>query len=544
MGNEVYSFGKWCLDNNKNEYLRLWDDNLNGCDSFSVSLKSNKRFYFKCPKGLHESQSRILSTVTRYENSNIACLECNSFEQWCIDNNHQDYLDLWDYELNNKKPSEVAKSTHDKYYFKCPKSIHPSEKKILGNIVFQKLTCVGCNSFGQYLLDEYGEEGINDYWSKENNISPFDISFSSTKKVLIKCDRCENHPPYKITCANFVNGNRCPVCCGKTVIVGINSLLDTHPHIVPYLKDKTLAAKYSCGSIKKVGLICSDCGMESTMSIYNLCLRGLACKYCGDGISFPQKVMLNILVEQDIENLESEFSRKWCIDEDGGRRRYDFYFEKNGAKYIIEMDGSFHYKDNQMSGMSLEQCAAIDTMKDEMAREQGIEVIRINSYYDNNDRFEYIKNNIIDGTSHVLDLSNVDWDVVHIKSLSSMMIKAINMWKSNKYQSTTQIANELNLNRHSISNYLNKGKKLGLCEYDGKANSLSALTDGSKFRKKVDVYDMLGNHIKRFESLTELCEMSGKELGVNLSPQYVRSVCYGKKSSHRGYIFEYVNEKE
>lgn len=30
-----------------------------------------------------------------------------SFKQWCLDNNRQDLLLRWDYELNEKAPSEV-----------------------------------------------------------------------------------------------------------------------------------------------------------------------------------------------------------------------------------------------------------------------------------------------------------------------------------------------------------------------------------------------------------------------------------------------------
>lgn len=47
-----------------------------------------------------------------------------SFYDWCINNNRVDFLNLWDYDLNNKNPNEIAKSTHKFYYFKCPNGIH------------------------------------------------------------------------------------------------------------------------------------------------------------------------------------------------------------------------------------------------------------------------------------------------------------------------------------------------------------------------------------------------------------------------------------
>lgn len=52
-----------------------------------------------------------------------------TFEEWCLENNRQDILDLWDYELNEVDPSEIPSGTKQKYYFICPKGIHESELK-------------------------------------------------------------------------------------------------------------------------------------------------------------------------------------------------------------------------------------------------------------------------------------------------------------------------------------------------------------------------------------------------------------------------------
>ena len=52
-----------------------------------------------------------------------------SFAEWCKDNGHEDWLSLWDYELNDVKPDEVAYKSGKKYWFKCPRGIHESELK-------------------------------------------------------------------------------------------------------------------------------------------------------------------------------------------------------------------------------------------------------------------------------------------------------------------------------------------------------------------------------------------------------------------------------
>ena len=39
-----------------------------------------------------------------------------SFEKWCLDNNRQDILDRWDYELNYLKPYDVPSKSSKKYW--------------------------------------------------------------------------------------------------------------------------------------------------------------------------------------------------------------------------------------------------------------------------------------------------------------------------------------------------------------------------------------------------------------------------------------------
>ena len=49
-----------------------------------------------------------------------------SFAEWCMDNGHEDWLNFWDYELNDVGPDEVSYCTKIKYWFKCRNKCHPS----------------------------------------------------------------------------------------------------------------------------------------------------------------------------------------------------------------------------------------------------------------------------------------------------------------------------------------------------------------------------------------------------------------------------------
>ena len=214
--NSCNSFEQWCIENEKEDWLALWDYKLNGCTPKDVSYSSNKKYYFKCPKGLHDSEEKRIADLTT-GNTEFKCKYCNSFGQWCIDNNETELLNLWDYKLNKCTPKDISYRSNEKYYFKCPRGLHDSELKRISDLTNGRteLICNSCNSFAQYLIDNYGEDALEKYWNykKNGNLNPFKISRASTKKVWIKCQKDETHDSYFVNCYSFTSGNvRCPIC--------------------------------------------------------------------------------------------------------------------------------------------------------------------------------------------------------------------------------------------------------------------------------------------------------------------------------------------
>ena len=107
-----------------------------------------------------------------------------SFYDWCIENDKIRYVELWDYDLNQKSPKDVAASDNvNKYYFKCENDIHDSYLKSIQSLTRSKdLVCPRCNSIYQWCLDN-NRQDIIDSWDKElNDISMDLVSKSSSKK--------------------------------------------------------------------------------------------------------------------------------------------------------------------------------------------------------------------------------------------------------------------------------------------------------------------------------------------------------------------------
>ena len=69
-----------------------FDEELNQCATKDVSMKSNKQFYFKCPRGLHDSELQYIKTATRSGNATLHCHACESIGQKIIDNFGEEFL--------------------------------------------------------------------------------------------------------------------------------------------------------------------------------------------------------------------------------------------------------------------------------------------------------------------------------------------------------------------------------------------------------------------------------------------------------------------
>ncbi len=160
--------------------------------------EDNTYYCNKCALKLYGSEK---ARKTMLENS-------ISFKEWCNDNNHQEILDRWDYELNKCNPDEVSFATSKHYYFKCSKGIHKSELKNIHSFTTGKgsLDCAICKSLGFQYPDVFK------VWSDRNKKSPYEYTSFSSKRVWWKCPE-NKHKDFKrkISESNRYNF-RCPEC--------------------------------------------------------------------------------------------------------------------------------------------------------------------------------------------------------------------------------------------------------------------------------------------------------------------------------------------
>lgn len=292
----------------------------------------------------------------------------------------------------------------------------------------------------------------------------------------------------------------------------------THPQFVEWMADKDDAKKYSYGCTIKIDWICPNCGsLVKNISIAKLISRKrVPCKICSDGISYPNKYM-NSLLTQLGEKFIQEYMPNWIKP-----KRYDFYIPSK--RLIIEMDGNIGHGNKTFDGRSPEETLNIDNYKDDIAKQHGLEVIRINCVESDSD---FIKNNILNSKlSTLFNLNNVDFLLCNKFAYSSLKMKVCSIW--NQYHEMENILQETKLPRVTIIKYLKDCCKYGLCDYNPKEQMIRSgqrnITKAYNANKKRVICLELN---KVFDS----CREAYTWLGYNIDGHSIQDNCKGITSS-------------
>lgn len=281
-----YSFYDWCIENNRVDWLKLWDYSLNKKSPKEVAYKTTDKYWFQCinHNKNHNSELHSIAHVVERGVTNLRCRQCNSFAQWGIDNFGNDFLEkYWDYDKN-----------------------------------------IG--------------------------IDPFDISYSCGKKVWIKCQEKEYHGSYYVMCSKFINGCRCPYCnknSGK--LHKFDSLGYLYPDVTKIWssKNKKTPYEYPPQSNDKVWFKCKNGIHEDyKQSIGNAVNRGFRCPRCVAELksSVLQNKVLNYLYEKYEYEVLNEFNCTLKVRNPKTEYILPYDNEIKELKLIIEVHGEQHYK--------------------------------------------------------------------------------------------------------------------------------------------------------------------------------------------------------
>lgn len=317
------------------------------------------------------------------------------------------------------------------------------------------------------LTQEEFEKQVSEKYGEKYSVVGTYINWKTP--IELRCNRCNTNftrIPNNIT--TIRSNICCPVCDNKSVsnsvVVGINDLWTTHPDVASMLENSENGHLFSAGSNKKAMFVCPKCHNIDEKSINDVVRRGYSCKYCGDGISYPNKFMANLLRLNNI-SYNTEFSFK------GIKYRYDFHFNAGDKKYLLEMDGGYGHGCVDIDGRSIEQQLIDDEAKDRLAIDNGFEIIRIDCRYKfGEDRFLYVKNSILNSDLFKIlhDLSDETLSICNnIASNSSAIVDLSNLW-NNGIRSYDDFMEYFHISRPCVRKRLKTAIEIGLIDCDYK----------------------------------------------------------------------------
>lgn len=400
--------------------------------------------------------------------------------------------------------------------------------------ILKRLYCKVCDG------DEDNKKTINMKF-KDKNIKLIEEVKTKNDKHKLICLVCG-----QIWESNLQNilrkGKGCPVCANKKVVKGINDIATTHPHLVKYFVNKEDAYKYSYGNGKKrVPIKCLNCGNIKYLSMNDLTRRyseGFRCSKCSDGTSYPEKFIMNILGQLDVE-FKSQYSPKWIKP-----KKYDFYIKD--LNMIIETHGKQHYSDKTSfkicGGRTLEEEQANDKYKREIALANGIKhYIELDCRESN---MEWIKNSILNSKlSELFDINKIDWTSCAEFANSNRVKEVCEYWNNRKDDETTSdVGRKFDLDRSSIVTYLKKGTKLRWCNYDPKEESFKSSSKSGKASGKNVMMLFENGDVKIFNSCHEIERLSENMFGIKIYHTYACRVAKGTIKSRKNFTFKYIED--
>lgn len=248
--------------------------------------------------------------------------------------------------------------------------------------------------------------------------------------------------------------------CKKVAIKGFDDIATKEPWMVNFFqeKDKHLVYELRRTSNKKIYPICPCCGEIRNIpfqicTIYNL--HSVGCPKCSDGISYPEKFLMEIFQQIKMQVLFHPTINDipWCKP-----HIYDFYDPVR--QVIIEVNGMQHYKQVKTFAQTLKEVKENDKVKREKAIKNGI---LGNKYIELDCRYSkkgYLKKSLLSNSRfnniYKLNEKEIDWDKCHERGMRSMYIKIYKYKQENPKMTNRELANKFHVNKDTISKAINK----------------------------------------------------------------------------------------
>ena len=252
---------------------------------------------------------------------------------------------------------------------------------------------------------------------------------------------------------NFKRTKSCPCCNNKIIIKDINSIYATNKEFLKYFKNIEDAYTNSIGSDNKVIFICPHCKQEKLVRLADLKKRGFKCDKCSDGISYPEKFVMELFNQLNL-NYKKEYQPEWS-----NGKKYDFHIPSFNC--VIETNGLQHYSEGferiGENARTYKEEIKNDIYKKNLALSNGIDnYIVIDCSLSEK---QFIRNNIINSElNKIFDLNLIDWNECNYFATSNLAKQVYDYKQNNKDASCRNIGKVFNISPSVVSKYINQLK--------------------------------------------------------------------------------------
>ena len=355
------------------ELVCEWDFSANGDISpYNISYGSAIPVYWKC------SQNHKWPASPNHRSRGRGCPECAKIKRaisrrkteikknGSLAENNPALARQWHPTLNGSlTPYDVTACCPDKVWWQCekdkrhewPATIHSRNSDAGCPICSGHRIVVGINDLATVRPD------LAKQWhpTKNGDLKPTQVTAHNGKSVWWLCEKDKRHEwPAKI--ANRTNGDNCPICSGKKVLVGYNDLATILPSLAkewhPIKNQPLTPYDVTVGSNKQVWWKCEK-GHEWPDSITHRSSERRCPKCFGEAkTSFPEQVIFFYLRQV------TTACNRYRLDT---RTEIDVYLPE--YKIGVEYDGSYFHEG--------EEAKQREAQKQEKLNQFGITLIRV-----------------------------------------------------------------------------------------------------------------------------------------------------------------------
>ena len=349
------------------EVSKQWHPTKNGnLLPTQVTSGSNKTVWWKCDKGDdHIYKERI------YNKSNgKKCKVCSKkiiVKSNCLAALNPKLASEWHpFKNGTLTPNDVSTNYYKKVWWKCDKgddhewqaSVHTRENgsgcSVCANITIVSSNCLA--TLNPKLADEW-------HPTKNENLTPFDVSEGSDKLVWWKCDKGDDHEWQTPVYRRKVSG--CPFCLGQE-IDSTNSMDKLFPEIArqwhPTLNGDLYPSDIRKSSNRKVWWKCQKGSDHVWRASPNTRTKGHGCPFCTLTPQSKQELTITFELMKFFKNIDPNGFKTRL---DGRLRAIDIYIPK--LNLCVEFDGAYWHKGKR----------ELDKIKSEMLFEEGFKLIRV-----------------------------------------------------------------------------------------------------------------------------------------------------------------------